>query len=82
MQANVSLSYLQDLGFAASDLVIPRWEGVQQCQAQVTASQVTFTIPYAGCGTVQQVSRPPSPRSPFLPATPPRGPDPGAGGRG
>lgn len=79
MQANVSLSYLQDLGFAASDLVIPRWEGVQQCQAQVTASQVTFTIPYAGCGTVQKVSRPPAPPGA---RSSPWGPDPGAGGRG
>ncbi|XP_054585068.1 deleted in malignant brain tumors 1 protein [Eptesicus fuscus] len=55
MQANVSRSYLQTLGYSASDLVIPRWEGVRPCQAQVTASQVTFTIPYAGCGTVQQL---------------------------
>ncbi|XP_070288127.1 scavenger receptor cysteine-rich domain-containing protein DMBT1 isoform X2 [Myotis yumanensis] len=55
MQANVSRSYLQSLGYSASDLVIPHWQDVQQCQAQVTASQVTFTIPYAGCGTTQQL---------------------------
>ncbi|EPQ08919.1 Deleted in malignant brain tumors 1 protein [Myotis brandtii] len=55
MQANVSRSYLQSLGYSASDLVIPHWNDVQQCQAQVTASQVTFTIPYAGCGTTQQL---------------------------
>uniref|UniRef100_G1PXT7 Scavenger receptor cysteine-rich domain-containing protein DMBT1 n=1 Tax=Myotis lucifugus TaxID=59463 RepID=G1PXT7_MYOLU len=55
MQANVSRSYLQSLGYSASDLVILHWQDVQQCQAQVTASQVTFTIPYAGCGTTQQL---------------------------
>lgn len=56
MQANVSRSYLQSLGYSAGDLVIPHWHDAQQCKAQVTASQVTFTIPYAGCGTTQQVS--------------------------
>ncbi|ELK34638.1 Deleted in malignant brain tumors 1 protein [Myotis davidii] len=55
MQANVSRSYLQSLGYSAGDLVIPHWHDVQQCKAQVTASQVTFTIPYAGCGTTQQL---------------------------
>lgn len=72
MQVNVSTSYLQSLGYSASDLVIPHGHGVQQCQAQVTASQVTFTIPYAACGTTQQVSCLPAPsRTRFLPAMSP-----------
>lgn len=56
MQATVSRSYLQSLGYSAKDLVIPSWSEIYQCQPQITASQVTFTIPYSGCGTIKQVS--------------------------
>lgn len=56
MQASVSRGYLQSLGYSAWDLVIPSWNSVSQCQPRVTSSQVTFTIPYSGCGTTQQVS--------------------------
>ncbi|XP_053524642.1 deleted in malignant brain tumors 1 protein [Artibeus jamaicensis] len=56
MQVNVSRRYLQSLGYSASDLVIPNWNRVYQCQPHITSSQVTFTIPHSGCGTTQQVS--------------------------
>ncbi|XP_053778644.1 scavenger receptor cysteine-rich domain-containing protein DMBT1 [Desmodus rotundus] len=56
MQVYVSRSYLQSLGYSASDLVIPNWNGVYQCQPHITSSQVTFTIPHSGCGTTQQVN--------------------------
>ncbi|XP_070337697.1 scavenger receptor cysteine-rich domain-containing protein DMBT1-like [Equus asinus] len=55
MQASVNTSYLQSLGYSARDLVIPSSGGSSQCQPQITSSQVTFTIPYSGCGTVKQV---------------------------
>ncbi|XP_074229593.1 scavenger receptor cysteine-rich domain-containing protein DMBT1-like isoform X49 [Camelus bactrianus] len=55
MRASVSRGYLQSLGYSAWDLVIPNWNRNRQCQPQITSSQVTFTIPYSGCGTVEQV---------------------------
>ncbi|XP_034843208.1 deleted in malignant brain tumors 1 protein [Mirounga leonina] len=55
MQASVSRSYLQSLGYSAKDLIIPTWNESSQCQPQITASQVTFTIPYSSCGTIEQV---------------------------
>ncbi|XP_070337686.1 scavenger receptor cysteine-rich domain-containing protein DMBT1 isoform X6 [Equus asinus] len=55
MQASVSRSYLQSLGYSAGDLVIPSSGGSSQCRPQITSSQVTFTIPYSGCGTIEQV---------------------------
>ncbi|XP_076982419.1 scavenger receptor cysteine-rich domain-containing protein DMBT1 isoform X3 [Tamandua tetradactyla] len=55
MQASVSRSYLQALGYAAGDLIIPNWSGNYQCRPQITPSQVIFTIPYSGCGTIKQV---------------------------
>ncbi|KAB1271021.1 Deleted in malignant brain tumors 1 protein [Camelus dromedarius] len=54
MRASVSRGYLQSLGYSAWDLVIPNWNRNRQCQPQITSSQVTFTIPYSGCGTVEQ----------------------------
>ncbi|KAB1271438.1 Deleted in malignant brain tumors 1 protein [Camelus dromedarius] len=56
MRASVRIDYLQSLGYTAHDLVIPNWNRNRQCQSQITSSQVTFTIPYSGCGTVEQVS--------------------------
>ncbi|XP_032986213.1 deleted in malignant brain tumors 1 protein isoform X40 [Rhinolophus ferrumequinum] len=55
MQANVSRSYLQSLGYSAWDLVIPTWNGSYHCKPQIMSSQVIFTIPYSGCGTTQKV---------------------------
>ncbi|XP_065377634.1 scavenger receptor cysteine-rich domain-containing protein DMBT1 [Macaca fascicularis] len=55
MQASVSRSYLQALGFSASDLVISTWNGYYECRPQITPSLVIFTIPYSGCGTFKQV---------------------------
>ncbi|KAM4852510.1 scavenger receptor cysteine-rich domain-containing protein DMBT1 [Thomomys bottae] len=55
MQASVSRSYLQSLGYSARDLVIPWWNGSYRCQPQITLTQVIFTIPYSGCGTFKQV---------------------------
>ncbi|XP_066211733.1 deleted in malignant brain tumors 1 protein isoform X2 [Saccopteryx leptura] len=55
MQANVSRGYLQSLGYSARDLAIPGWNQVYQCQPRITSSHVSFTIPYSGCGTTQQV---------------------------
>ncbi|XP_066096252.1 deleted in malignant brain tumors 1 protein isoform X4 [Saccopteryx bilineata] len=55
MQANVSRGYLQSLGYSARDLAIPGWNQVYQCRPQITSSHVSFTIPYSGCGTTQQV---------------------------
>nr|XP_051680291.1 deleted in malignant brain tumors 1 protein isoform X4 [Oryctolagus cuniculus] len=55
MQASVSRAYLQSLGFSAWDLVVSGWNGTYQCQRQITPSQVIFTIPYSGCGTIKQV---------------------------
>ncbi|PNJ65346.1 DMBT1 isoform 2, partial [Pongo abelii] len=54
MQASVSRSYLQSLGFSASDLVISTWNGYHECRPQITPSLVIFTIPYSGCGTFKQ----------------------------
>ncbi|XP_049711716.1 deleted in malignant brain tumors 1 protein-like, partial [Elephas maximus indicus] len=54
MQALVSRSYLRSLGYVAQDLVIPGWSRSYQCQPQITSSQVIFTIPYVGCGTIKQ----------------------------
>ncbi|XP_072875635.1 scavenger receptor cysteine-rich domain-containing protein DMBT1 [Chlorocebus sabaeus] len=55
MQASVSRSYLQSLGFSASDLVISTWNGYYECRPQITPNLVIFTIPYSGCGTFKQV---------------------------
>ncbi|XP_058400372.1 deleted in malignant brain tumors 1 protein-like [Diceros bicornis minor] len=55
MQTSVSRIYLQSLGYSARDLVILSWNGSYQCRPQITSSQVTFTIPYSGCGTLEQV---------------------------
>ncbi|CAD7686565.1 unnamed protein product [Nyctereutes procyonoides] len=55
MQASVSRSYLQSLGYSDTEVVIPNLNESYQCQPQITASQVTFTIPYSGCGTIEQV---------------------------
>ncbi|KAL4841785.1 hypothetical protein H8958_015099 [Nasalis larvatus] len=54
MQASVSRSYLQSLGFSARDLVISTWNGYYECRSQITPSLVIFTIPYSGCGTIKQ----------------------------
>ncbi|XP_051048082.1 deleted in malignant brain tumors 1 protein [Phodopus roborovskii] len=54
MRASVSRSYLQSMGYSPSDLVIPGWNTNYQCRPQITQSQVTFTIPYTGCGTTKQ----------------------------
>lgn len=56
MQASVKRSYLRSLGYSATDLVISTQNESYQCQPQITASQVSFTIPYSGCGTTEQVS--------------------------
>lgn len=56
MQASVRRSYLQSLGYSATDLVISPRNESSQCQPLITASQVSFTIPYSGCGTTEQVS--------------------------
>ncbi|XP_039093884.1 deleted in malignant brain tumors 1 protein-like, partial [Hyaena hyaena] len=71
MQATVSRSYLQSLGYSAKDLVIPSWNEIYQCQPQITASQVTFTIPYSGCGTIKQVDNDTITYSNFLKAAAP-----------
>ncbi|XP_073096341.1 scavenger receptor cysteine-rich domain-containing protein DMBT1 isoform X31 [Manis javanica] len=55
MQASVSRSYLQSLGYSVWDLVILNWNGSSLCQSRITSSRVTFTIPYTGCGTIKQV---------------------------
>ncbi|XP_068404022.1 LOW QUALITY PROTEIN: deleted in malignant brain tumors 1 protein [Eschrichtius robustus] len=55
MRASVSVGYLLSLGYSARDLVIPGWNRNYQCQPQIASSQVTFTVPYSGCGTIQQV---------------------------
>ncbi|XP_028628405.1 deleted in malignant brain tumors 1 protein-like [Grammomys surdaster] len=54
MQASVSRSYLQSMGYSAWDLVIPGWNVSYQCQPQITQREVIFTIPYTGCGTTKQ----------------------------
>lgn len=56
MQASVSRSYLRSLGYPDTEVVIPTLNESYQCQPQITASQVTFKIPYSGCGTIEQVS--------------------------
>nr|XP_035926099.1 deleted in malignant brain tumors 1 protein isoform X7 [Halichoerus grypus] len=71
MQASVSRSYLQSLGYSAKDLIIPTWNENSQCQPQITASQVTFTIPYSGCGTIEQVDNDTITYSNFLKAAVP-----------
>ncbi|KAM9197433.1 LOW QUALITY PROTEIN: scavenger receptor cysteine-rich domain-containing protein DMBT1 [Dugong dugon] len=68
MQAVVSRSYLQSLGYVARDLIIPGWSGSYQCQSQITPSQVIFTIPYLGCGTIKQVDNDTITYSSFLKA--------------
>ncbi|XP_077733464.1 scavenger receptor cysteine-rich domain-containing protein DMBT1-like [Canis aureus] len=55
MQASVSRSYLRSLGYSDTEVVIPTLNESYQCQPQITASQVTFKIPYSGCGTIEQV---------------------------
>ncbi|XP_055464824.1 deleted in malignant brain tumors 1 protein [Psammomys obesus] len=55
MQASVSRSYLQSLGYSARDIGIPGFNASYRCQPQITQQQVTFTIPYTGCGTTKQV---------------------------
>lgn len=57
MQASVSISYLQSLGYSAWDLNIAAQNVSYQCRREITASQVIFTIPYTGCGTIKQVSQ-------------------------
>ncbi|XP_070326462.1 scavenger receptor cysteine-rich domain-containing protein DMBT1 isoform X18 [Odocoileus virginianus] len=69
MQARVRTSYLQSLGYSARDLAIPGSDRNYQCQPQITSSQVTFTIPYSGCGTSQQVDNDTIIYSNFLKAT-------------
>lgn len=69
MQASVSTSYLQSLGYSAWDISIASWNGSHQCQPQITPSQVTFTIPYTGCGTTRQVDKDTISYSNFLRAT-------------
>ncbi|XP_021022754.1 deleted in malignant brain tumors 1 protein [Mus caroli] len=54
MQASVSRSYLQSMGYSARDLVIPGWNSSYHCQPQITQREVIFTIPYTGCGTIKQ----------------------------
>ncbi|XP_013358546.1 PREDICTED: deleted in malignant brain tumors 1 protein isoform X3 [Chinchilla lanigera] len=68
MQASVSRTYLQSLGFLASDLVISGWNGNYQCQPQITSSHVIFTVPYSGCGTIRQVDNDTISYSTFLKA--------------
>ncbi|XP_077655255.1 scavenger receptor cysteine-rich domain-containing protein DMBT1-like [Urocitellus parryii] len=53
MQASLNRDYIQSLGYSARDLVISGWNGNYRCQPQITSSQVIFTIPYTGCGTLK-----------------------------
>ncbi|XP_055280440.1 deleted in malignant brain tumors 1 protein isoform X2 [Moschus berezovskii] len=69
MKATVRTSYLQSLGYSARDLAIPGSNTSYQCQPQITSSQVTFVIPYSGCGTTQQVDNDTISYSNFLKAT-------------
>ncbi|KAM5271850.1 LOW QUALITY PROTEIN: scavenger receptor cysteine-rich domain-containing protein DMBT1 [Ctenodactylus gundi] len=69
MQASVSKTYLQSLGYSTRDLVISGWNGSYQCQPQITWSHVIFTIPYSGCGTIKQVNDDTINYSNFLKAT-------------
>lgn len=55
MQASMSISYLQSLGYSAWDLNVAAQNVSYQCRREITASQVIFTIPYTGCGTIKQV---------------------------
>ncbi|XP_027625912.1 deleted in malignant brain tumors 1 protein isoform X5 [Tupaia chinensis] len=55
MQASVSKSYLHSLGYSATDLVIASWNENYPCQPEITLSQVIFSIPYLGCGTIKKV---------------------------
>ncbi|XP_057164653.1 deleted in malignant brain tumors 1 protein isoform X20 [Ursus arctos] len=71
MQASVSRSYLQSLGYSSTDLVISTWNESSRCQPQITASQVTFTIPYSGCGTIEQADNDTITYSNFLKVTVP-----------
>ncbi|XP_041597932.1 deleted in malignant brain tumors 1 protein isoform X6 [Vulpes lagopus] len=73
MQASVSRSYLQSLGYSDTGVVIPTSSESYQCQPQITASQVTFTIPYSGCGTIEQVDNDTITYSNFLKAAVPSG---------
>ncbi|XP_072596399.1 scavenger receptor cysteine-rich domain-containing protein DMBT1 isoform X2 [Vulpes vulpes] len=73
MQASVSRSYLQSLGYSDTEVVIPTSSESYQCQPQITASQVTFTIPYSGCGTIEQVDNDTITYSNFLKAAVPSG---------
>lgn len=68
MRASVSVGYLQSLGYSAKDLVIPGWNRSYRCRPQITSSQVTFTVPYSGCGTIEQVSLELLPLPPAEPA--------------
>ncbi|XP_045882290.1 deleted in malignant brain tumors 1 protein isoform X28 [Meles meles] len=71
MQASVKRSYLQSLGYSAMDLVISTLNESSRCQPQITASQVSFTIPYSGCGTTKQVDNDTITYSNFLRAAAP-----------
>lgn len=71
MQASVKRSYLRSLGYSATDLVISTQNESYQCQPQITASQVSFTIPYSGCGTTEQVDNDTITYSNFLKAAAP-----------
>ncbi|XP_032169876.1 deleted in malignant brain tumors 1 protein isoform X6 [Mustela erminea] len=71
MQASVKRSYLRSLGYSATDLVISTRNESSQCQPQITASQVSFTIPYSGCGTTEQVDNDTITYSNFLKAAAP-----------
>ncbi|XP_058527082.1 deleted in malignant brain tumors 1 protein [Ochotona princeps] len=73
MQASVSRSYLQSLGYSAWDLDIAAQNVSYQCQREITASQVIFTIPYTGCGTIKQVDNDTISYSNFLSAVVSRG---------
>ncbi|KAI5175045.1 Deleted In Malignant Brain Tumors 1 Protein [Manis pentadactyla] len=70
MQASVSRSYLESLGYSVWDLVIPNWNRSSRCQSRITSSRVTFTIPYTGCGTIKQVDNDTIVYSNFLKASP------------
>ncbi|XP_069095273.1 deleted in malignant brain tumors 1 protein-like isoform X3 [Pleurodeles waltl] len=51
MQAVISRSYLQSLGYTGSDLSL----NINSCRPQTSSSAVTFNIPHNSCGTVKEV---------------------------
>ncbi|KAM6186271.1 LOW QUALITY PROTEIN: scavenger receptor cysteine-rich domain-containing protein DMBT1 [Rhynchocyon petersi] len=73
MQAIVSKTYLQSLGYSAESITISSWNSNYLCRPQITMSQVIFTIPYTSCGTVRQGDNDTITYSNFLKATLPRG---------